>query len=100
MTPEREIVYKLVVLRGVQKPVHYKAPSFKILHNDLAVFARTGRMPTGFHAYELAFMAMQRFVVGHKYRVQSQGTSGRLYVSAESTRTIQTPSGRIVHDEF
>jgi hypothetical protein len=81
-------------VREVQKPVHHPALKFPGLHKDIISFAKTGRLAADSAGYEPAFSAMMRTAVGRKYGIASDGTSGKLYVSTEFTRTVNISLGR------
>ncbi|KAE9368715.1 hypothetical protein N431DRAFT_547638 [Stipitochalara longipes BDJ] len=85
---EREVAHEVEAVREVQKPVHYTALNFPAIHRDILTFAKTGRLTADSTGYELAFNALGRTVLGAKHKVRSDVTSGRLFISAEFTRTV------------
>jgi len=89
---EREVAYEVEAVREVQKPVHYTALGFPPIHRDILTFATTGRLTADSAGYELAFDALGRTLLGRKYNVSSNGTSGKLFLSKEFTRTVKFPN--------
>lgn len=71
--------------------MHYTALGFPPIHRDILTFATTGRLTADSAGYELAFDAMSRTLLGRKYNVSSNGTSGKLFISTEFTRTVKFP---------
>ncbi|KAG0648167.1 hypothetical protein D0Z07_5692 [Hyphodiscus hymeniophilus] len=96
---EREVAYEVEVVRVLQKPVHHQALSFPGLHKDIVNFVKTGRLAVDPSGYEVAVNSLRRTKLGRKYGVGSQGTSGKLFISTEFTRTVQLPLGRL-YDNF
>ena len=86
-------------VREAQKPVHYAAFQFPGLHRSIISFASTGRLAIDSTAYEPAFLALRRTTIGKKYGVTSDSTSGKLYVSSEFMKTVNTSSSRTL-DQF
>ena len=56
-------------------------------------FANTSHLVADGVGYEPAFVALRRTVLGHKYGISTDGTSGKVYVSTESMRTINVLLG-------
>jgi hypothetical protein len=91
---EREVAYEVEVVRVLQKQVHYQPLLFPGLHKDIVSFVKTGRLAADSSGYEPAINALRRTMLGRKYMVSSQGTSGKLFISKEFTKTIELPFGR------
>jgi hypothetical protein len=85
---EREVAYEVENVREVQRPVHFPPLVFAGLHRDIIRFVRTGRLSAGSAAFEHAFVALRKTVVGAKYGVNVRAMRSRLYVSLEFTRTV------------
>src|SRR6187402_3513187 len=96
---EREVAYEVEAVREVQKPVHYSAIKSPGLHKDIVSFVKTGRLAADSAAYESAFSSMRQFALGRKFETDNAGTSGKLWVSTEFTKTVKVPSGR-AYDHF
>jgi len=99
---EREVAQEIQTVREVQRPVFYDAFNFPSLHKDLESFARTGRLVADSTGYVHAFMSLYRLTsLGRKFGINSDATSGKLYVSAEFTKTIKPPKdGSRMPDDF
>ena len=96
---EREVAYEVQVVRVLQKPSHYQPLSFPGLHKDIVNFVKTGRLAVDPNGYESAINALRRTKIGRKYGVSIGGTSGKLFISREFTRTVQLPFDRS-YDNF
>jgi len=99
---EREIAQEIQTVREVQRPVYYDSFNYPSLHKDLETFARTGRLVADSGGYFHAFTSLYRTTtLGRRFGINSDATSGKLYVSTEFTKTIKPPKdGSRVPDNF
>jgi len=87
---EREVAQEVQTVREVQQPVYYDTFRFSSLHKDLENFARTGRLVADSSGYVHAFISLYKTTsLGRKFKINSDATSGKLYVSTEFTKTIK-----------
>lgn len=91
---EREVAYEVEVVRVLQTPVLHRHLTFPGLHKDITNFVKTGRLAADSAGFEPAINALRRTALGRKFGVSSRGTSGKLFMSTEFTRTIHLPFGR------
>lgn len=91
---EREVTYEIEVAKVLQKPVRHQPLLFPGVHKDIISFVKTGRLVVDPNGYESAINALRRTKLVHKHAVTANGTSGKLFISTEFTRTIQPPFGR------
>ncbi|KAF4624821.1 hypothetical protein G7Y89_g13348 [Cudoniella acicularis] len=89
---QREVAYEVENVREVQKVTHYLPFSFPGVHRDILGFFKTGRLAADSVAYEPAFTALRRTSLGRKHGIKVEGTTGKLYVSTEFTKTVKFPS--------
>ena len=86
---ERHTEAEVENVREVQKPVHYHCLRFGGLHDDIARFARHGRLPTDSNAYEAFLEAIKRTGTGQKHLIASDVLPRRLFVSMEFKKTVK-----------
>ncbi|KAL9113483.1 MAG: hypothetical protein Q9227_002524 [Pyrenula ochraceoflavens] len=87
---EREVQQEVEVVRQVQKPVKYTPLFFPGLHQDLILFATTGRILATSAAYENAFHMVQKMGLRRKHTINAQSLKAtNLYCSTEFCRTVQ-----------
>ena len=86
---EREIAFEVESVRQVKKPLLYEAHLFPGLHEDLATFARTGRLPANSYACVPFLKAVSRTGLGIKFGVVASKLESKLFVSAEFEKTVK-----------
>lgn len=92
---ERETEHEVENVREVQKQLHFNPHKFVSLHQDILVFAKTGRLMADSGGVDLAFDSLRKHTdLGSKYAVCSGATCSKLYVSSEFSRTVDQPIGR------
>ncbi|KAI9684828.1 MAG: hypothetical protein M1829_000203 [Trizodia sp. TS-e1964] len=98
---EREIEQEVEVevIREQQKPKHHSPFLFPGLHRDIVSFAKTGRLLTSSIAYKQAFSYLNSTRVGKSHRINLEATSGKLFVTAEFTKTVKVLSDQ-PHDHY
>ena len=89
---EREVAYEVQAVRESQKPVHYSPLSFHGLHQDILKFLETGRLTAASEACDHFLVYLERTTLGIKYGVHGNGTSSKLYLSREFSRTVLLPN--------
>jgi hypothetical protein len=86
---EREVAHEVENVREVQKPVHYLPHIFGGVHRDIINFVNTGKLAAESSGYEQAFLTLRRTTLSNKHPIDILGTTCRLHVSVEVTRTIK-----------
>lgn len=96
---EREVAIEVQV-ENIREPqqTHYLPLSFPGLHCDIYNFSETGRLVADSTAFMPASEALRMTTIGRNHAVQ-QGSTHKLYVSAEFTRTVKFPVGH-AYDQF
>ncbi|RKF65793.1 putative p-loop containing nucleoside triphosphate hydrolase [Erysiphe neolycopersici] len=89
---EREVAHEVQTIRQLQLPVSYIYFKFPGLHQEILNFVIKGRITADANGYESAFDFIARTLIGKKYGINKQGTSQKLFVSAEFGRTV-SPTG-------
>ena len=88
---EREVAFEVEAVRQKKKPLQYKPLRFPGLHQDIRVFARTGRLPIDSHSVYHLFRLLATTTLGQKHGVSCAGRhmESKLFVSAEFRRTVR-----------
>ncbi|KAI0414956.1 hypothetical protein F5X98DRAFT_389453 [Xylaria grammica] len=97
---EREVEAQVEQVRQVEKRKIYDALEFPGLHADILVFARSGtlRASPSRPGFEHAFAFVGRTAVAKRFGVH--GTSSKLFVSTEFTKTVEVAPESQESDNF
>ncbi|OIW23013.1 hypothetical protein CONLIGDRAFT_719555 [Coniochaeta ligniaria NRRL 30616] len=96
---EREVQMEVESVRQVKKASHFPAHNWPGLHNDLAVFARTGRLPAQSLCCSSFMGVISRTGIGRKFGVAHDAIKSNLLVSVEFERTVKMATERL-NDNF
>jgi hypothetical protein len=96
---EREIEMEVETVRQVRKAVHFPAHTWPGLHRDLAIFARTGRLPAQSSSCSTFISAISRTGVGRKFGVAQDAIESSLLVSVEFEKTVKRVTEKL-NDNF
>lgn len=88
---ERELSYEVEAVREVAKSIHYSALSSSAIHEDIATFAKTGKLVAGSNGYEHVYMFLRETALGQKHGIRIQATASKLYLSTEFRKTVKLP---------
>lgn len=96
---EREVEMEVETVRQVKKAVHFPAHNWPGLHRDLAVFARTGRLPAQSLCCSSFMSVLSRTGTGRKFGVSPDALESNLLVSVEFERTVKRMTEKL-NDNF
>lgn len=96
---EREVEMEVETVRQVKKAVHFPAHNWPGLHRDLAVFARTGRLPAQSLCCSSFMAVISRTGIGRKFGVAHNTIESNLLVSVEFERTVKRATEKL-NDNF
>jgi hypothetical protein len=93
---EREIQQEVEAVREVQRPVRYKAHKFPGLHEDIIEFATKKVIKSNPTGLKPMFEGLRMTGIGRKHCIQpdSNVVSGKLFVSTEFFRIVDTVKGQ------
>ncbi|KAK7613359.1 hypothetical protein JOL62DRAFT_596589 [Phyllosticta paracitricarpa] len=85
---EREVTQEVEAVREVQKPFHVTPLKYAGLHEDIATFARTGKLAFGSPSCEHLSVVLTRSATGRKHRLGNDYLCTRVLVSREFLKTV------------
>lgn len=88
---EREVAHEVENVRVVQKPVTYLPFPYPGLHRDIELFFKTGRLAADSAAFGHVLSAFRGTNLGRRYGINVFGSTSKLYISAQFTKTVRFP---------
>lgn len=96
---QREAEMEAESVRQVKRAKHFPAHNWPGLSHDLAVFARTGRLPAQSMCCSTFMSVISRTGIGRKFGVSHDAVQSNLLVSVEFERTVKMATERL-NDNF